>query len=70
LDITGLAGIIGKVISYRTTTDTNNEEVIEVLIDDNATEYEIEYETPASYATEETLSMGKQWRLLVWNNSL
>ncbi|MGY4884634.1 MAG: right-handed parallel beta-helix repeat-containing protein [Nanobdellota archaeon] len=35
-------------------------ESIEVSIDDNATEYEIEYETPAPYANEEKINNGKK----------
>ncbi|MFH1585225.1 MAG: LamG-like jellyroll fold domain-containing protein [archaeon] len=36
------------------------EEVLEVTIDDNATEYEIEYETPAPIAIENETDFGKQ----------
>ncbi|MCX6750096.1 MAG: DNRLRE domain-containing protein, partial [Candidatus Pacearchaeota archaeon] len=41
-------------------SSNTSEEVIQVSINDNATEYEIEYETPAPYAVEEDLENGKK----------
>jgi len=40
-------------------------EIIEVAIEDNATEYEIEYETPAPYAIEEPLTQGRGKRVKI-----
>jgi parallel beta-helix repeat protein len=54
------SSITGNAISNEETPSTNEEEKIEVIIEDNSTQYEIEYETPAPYATEEETSKGKK----------
>jgi hypothetical protein len=60
---------IWRVITGRTMEEINEtivvqeeltEEVVEVIIEDNATEYDIEYETPAPTAKEERLGKGKK----------
>ena len=54
-------GITGQAISEPQQDISNSsEEVIEVLIDDNATLYEVEYETSAPYAIEEENENGKK----------
>jgi len=58
--------ITGNAISPSTSegTPVNSEEIIEVLIKDNSTNYEIEYETPAPYAVEENLTNGKRVKIV------
>ncbi|MEK6861399.1 MAG: hypothetical protein AABY07_05490, partial [Nanoarchaeota archaeon] len=51
--------ITGKAIITNETT-----EVTEVIIDDTALEYEIEYETPAPYAIEEFTERGKRVKII------
>jgi len=48
------ATITGRVVEIK-----DQEEELEVIIDDNATSYKIEYETPAPYAVEELLEKGR-----------
>lgn len=50
-----LGAITGRVVEIE-----EKEDVLEVVIDENATEYEIEYETPAPVAFENLTSAGKQ----------
>ncbi|MFH1239797.1 MAG: LamG domain-containing protein, partial [Candidatus Diapherotrites archaeon] len=47
--------ITGKVVDVE-----ESEEIKEVIIDENATEFEIEYETPAPFAVEKNTSYGKE----------
>ncbi|MFH1503162.1 MAG: hypothetical protein ABIE36_00700, partial [Candidatus Diapherotrites archaeon] len=57
-------GITGNIVSTSKGTSVNEEEIIEVLIEGNATQYEIEYETPAPYAVEENLTNGKRVKIV------
>ncbi len=57
-------GITGNAVSEGTSISETGEEIIEVLIEDNATKYEIEYETPAPYAIEEENPRGKRVNII------
>ncbi|MCK4552814.1 hypothetical protein KAT80_01275 [Candidatus Pacearchaeota archaeon] len=51
--------LTGRVIDIE-----EKEEEIEIIIDDNATKYEIEYETPAPYAIGEDTARGKRIKII------
>jgi hypothetical protein len=57
--------ITGNAISGETSSPSDtSQEITQVIINDNATEYEIEYETPAPYAIEENISNGKRVKIV------
>jgi surface protein len=57
--------ITGNAIVDTDSSPSNNpQEIIQVTINDNATDYEIEYETPAPYAIETNLIHGKEVKIV------